>query len=315
MADLPSQNGIPAGPRAAAQGLTVPRALLRLMRPRQWTKNLLVFAALVFAKDLFVAEPFGLTVLAFAAFCMASSSVYIVNDVLDVERDRLHPSKRLRPIAAGEVSTGTAGIVAAVLTAGALLAAFWLRPAFAVVIALYIGLSHAYSLGGKNVVILDVMFIATGFVLRAVGGAVAIAVPSSDWFVLCTFFVALFLALSKRRAELVALERGAGSHRPVLDQYSRETLQALSAASMATVLITYALYVMDFHEPSGGRVPMLALTVPFVLFCVFRYHHLVDTTNLGDKPEEVLLRDRPTQLGVLGFVLAAIGALYVAGPG
>ena len=177
--------------------------MFRLLRPRQWTKNLLLFAALVFAKKLFDADAVVLASLGFAAFCLASSSVYVVNDLLDVERDRRHPDKRDRPIASGAISPGRAGVVAAALTVISLALAFWIAPAFGTATVLYVGLTHFYSLVGKNVVILDVLLIAFGFVIRAIAGALAIAVPISDWFILCMAFLALFLAVSKRDAAMV----------------------------------------------------------------------------------------------------------------
>jgi 4-hydroxybenzoate polyprenyltransferase len=287
--------------------------VLRLARPRQWTKNLLVFAALVFARKLFVWDSLATAIGAFAVFCLASSSVYFVNDVMDAERDRRHPDKRRRPVAAGLVSPAAALTLGIALTASSLALAVGLRPAFGAAIALYLAISHAYSLGAKNIVIVDAMLIATGFVLRAVGGALAIDVPSSGWFVLCTFFGALFLALSKRRGEIFALELSAGDHRRVLDRYDAATLQTYTGATMATVILTYALYVMDMIEQGRVHGPIFAATLLFVVFGVFRYHLLVEETTLGDKPEEVLLQDRPTQLCALGFSLTAVAALYLGG--
>jgi 4-hydroxybenzoate polyprenyltransferase len=194
--------------------------VLRLLRPRQWIKNLLLFAALVFARQLFVPRSVALACLAFVAFCLASSSVYVVNDLVDAERDRFHPEKRARPIAAGVVAPRAAALLAALLTAAALAAAFWIGRGFGAAVVVYLGASHFYSLAGKNVVVLDVMLVAAGFVIRAVAGALAIRVPYSDWFVLCTLFLAMFIAFSKRRAELVACGDGAARSRPVLALYT-----------------------------------------------------------------------------------------------
>ncbi len=285
--------------------------MLRLLRPKQWAKNLLLFAALVFARDLFVPEKLLLAVLAFASFCLASSSVYVVNDMIDVERDRLHPEKRNRPIASGQVSKSAATVLAAGLTVGALALALWIGLPFAVTTIVYIALTHFYSLVGKNLVILDTLLVATGFVIRAVAGAVAIDVPFSDWFVLCTFFLALFIALSKRKAELVAVEGIAASTRPVLAKYTASTLSTFTGASMAAAIISYALWVI--LDEAGEELRLLVLTVPFVIFAVFRYHLLVESGGYGERPEDALLRDRPFQLCVLGFAAAAIAALYWAG--
>jgi 4-hydroxybenzoate polyprenyltransferase len=285
--------------------------MLRLLRPRQWTKNLLLFAALVFAKELFDADAVVLASLGFAAFCLASSSVYIVNDLLDAERDRLHPEKRNRPIASGAVSPGRAAVVAAVLTVASLALAFWVAPAFGIAAILYVGLTHFYSLVGKNVVILDVLLIAFGFVIRGIAGALAIAVPISDWFILCMAFLALFLAVSKRKAELVTLKEEAWNTRPVLERYTETSLNTFTAVTMAATLICYGLYVLDFQKQADSDSRLLMLTFPVVVFGVFRYHHLAETTDLGDKPEEVLLRDRPIQLSAIAFALVAVTALYL----
>jgi 4-hydroxybenzoate polyprenyltransferase len=283
--------------------------VLRLLRPKQWTKNLLLFAALVFAEELFDPAAFATACLAFVAFCLASSSIYVVNDLVDVERDRLHPDKRQRPIASGQVSKGTAAALASVLSAGALALAFWIGHQFGLATVVYMALSHFYSFVGKNVVILDTLLIAVGFVLRAVAGAIAIDVPYSDWFILCTLFVALFISLSKRKAELLAGRDAAGS-RPVLMRYSESALTAFTGTSMAAAVISYSLYVQDILAESGSELRPLILTVPFVIVAIFRYHLLVERDGLGEKPEEILLSDRPLQLSMLGFVLVAIAAFY-----
>jgi len=285
--------------------------MFRLLRLRQWTKNLLLFAALVFAKELFDADAVILASLGFAAFCLASSSVYIINDLLDAERDRLHPEKRNRPIASGAIAPGSAAVVAAALTVISLALAFWVAPAFGAAVVLYIGLTHFYSLVGKNAVILDVLLIAFGFVIRAIAGALAIAVPISDWFILCMAFLALFLAVSKRKAELVALKEEAGNTRPVLERYTETSLDTYTAVTMAATLICYGLYVFDFQKQAGGDSQILILTLPVAVFGVFRYHHVAETSGMGDKPEEVLLRDRPIQLCALIFALVAVTALYL----
>jgi len=286
--------------------------MLRLMRPRQWTKNLLLFAALIFANELFDADSVALACLGFAAFCLASSSAYVVNDLLDVDRDRRHPVKRSRPIAAGEVSTGRAAALAVVLTLAALAIAFRIAPGFGIATVLYLASTHFYSAIGKNVVILDVLMIAFGFVIRAIAGALAIGVPISDWFILCTAFLALFLAVSKRKAELVALKEDAESVRPVLAHYTETSLNTFTAVTMAAAMICYGLYVLDFQRAHAADSRLLMLTFPTVVFGIFRYHHLTETTDMGDKPEEVLLRDRPIQACSVLFAALAVVALYLA---
>jgi 4-hydroxybenzoate polyprenyltransferase len=286
--------------------------MFRLMRPRQWTKNLLLFAALIFANKLFETHYVLLATIGFAAFCLASSSTYIINDLLDVERDRRHPTKRNRPIAAGLVSPRQALALATVLTIVSLGLAFWLAPAFGWATVIYIVSTHFYSMVGKNVVILDVLMIAFGFVIRAIAGALAIDVPISDWFILCTAFLALFLAVSKRKAELVSLGEGAAAARPVLARYTETSLNTYTAVTMSAAIISYGLYVLDFQRLHGDESRMLMLTFPAVVFGIFRYHHLTETTDMGDKPEEVLLSDRPIQLCGLIFGLVAVAALYQA---
>jgi 4-hydroxybenzoate polyprenyltransferase len=282
------------------------RRVLRLLRPRQWTKNALLFAALVFAEKLFVPDALLRATLAFVCFCLAASSGYVVNDLVDAERDRQHPEKKNRPIASGAVSRGTALVLAIGLCAAALAIAALLSPGFLAALIVYLVFTNFYSFVGKNVVILDVMLVAAGFVIRAVAGALAIDVPSTDWFVLCTLFLALFLAVSKRRAELMRAGDAARLARPVLAAYTPGSLAAFSVTSMAAALITYALYVHAVLE----KYPWLALTLPFVMFGLFRYQLLVDSHGLGEKPEDVVFEDRPFQLCLLGFAAVALAALY-----
>jgi len=252
-----------------------------------------------------------LAVLAFVAFCLASSSVYVVNDLLDVDRDRLHPEKRDRPIASGAVSPASAVGLAAGLTVGSLGLALWIRPEFAGAVALYVVMTHFYSAVGKNVVILDVLLVAFGFVIRAIAGAIAIRVPISDWFILCTAFLALFLAVTKRKSELASLQGDAKKVRPVLAHYTQTSLHTYIAVTMAATLICYGLYVLDFQRTAGDHSRLLMLTFPAVVFGVFRYHHLAETQGVGDRPEEVLLNDRQIQACGVAFAVLAVLALYL----
>ena len=283
--------------------------MLGLLRPKQWTKNLLVFAAPLFAERLFEPAALAVTCLAFLAFCSASSSCYVVNDLVDVERDRRHPEKRNRAIASGRISRGAAGGVAAALTAVALALSFWIGPDFGAAVLIYIGITHFYSFAGKNIVVLDIVLVASGFVLRAVAGALAIEVPYSDWFVLCTFFVALFIAVSKRTGE----HRAAGVQsetRPVLVAYGEGALRAFTITAMAAAVISYSLWGQDQLAETHDEARLLLLTVPFVIFAIFRYHLLVEHGEAGEKPEETLLTDRGLQLSILGFLLVALAAFY-----
>lgn len=285
--------------------------MFRLLRPRQWTKNLLLFAALIFAKKLFDPQALLLSSLGFVAFCLASSSVYVVNDLLDAARDRLHPEKRKRPIASGAVAPATAGLLAGVLTLAAFGLAFPIAPSFGAAVVAYVVLTHFYSLRGKSIVILDVLLVAFGFVIRAIAGALAIGVPISDWFILCTAFLALFLAVTKRKSELVSLGDSAAKIRPVLTHYTTTSLNTYIAVTMAATLICYGLYVLDYQRSAAPDSRLLMLTFPVVVFGVFRYHHLAETAGVGDRPEEVLLSDRPIQLCGLAFAALAVVALYL----
>lgn len=287
--------------------------MLRLLRPRQWIKNLLLFAALVFARQLVVPRSVGLAAIAFVAFCLASSSVYVVNDLVDAERDRAHPEKRNRPIASGAVAPGAAAALAALLTLLSLGIAFAIGRGFGATVVVYLGLSHFYSLAGKNVVVLDVLLVAAGFVIRAVAGAIAIRVPYSDWFVLCTLFLAMFIAFTKRRAELVSAGTGAARSRPVLARYSEGSLAAFTAASMAAAIISYSLYVQDVHARAGDAQKLLPFSVPFVIFVIFRYHLLVESGRAGERPEEAVFEDRALLASLGGFVAVALAAFYWGG--
>jgi 4-hydroxybenzoate polyprenyltransferase len=308
----------PPSPEELAQAEALERSgpsaaeWLRLLRPRQWTKNLLLFAALLFARRLFDPQALGLAALGFAIFCAASSSVYVLNDLIDVDRDRRHPEKRRRPIASGAIPRGAAAGVALLLALGALACAFALGSTFGAWTLAYLALNLFYTTVGKDVAVLDVLLIAMGFVIRAIAGAVVIDVPYSEWFILCTLFLAVFLGASKRKAELLSLGDGAAGHRPVLGAYTTPSLDAFTTTSMAAAVLSYALYVVAEHP--GEDVHMLAFTVPFVIFGVFRYSLLVEQKDhLGDRPEEVLLQDRPMQLCVVGFALVTVLALYLGG--
>lgn len=287
------------------------RAWLRLLRPRQWSKNGLLFAALVFARRATDLDALAQASLGFVAFCMLSGATYAMNDVLDVERDRAHPRKRLRPIASGAVSP-RAGLATSLLLAisGLALCASVNAGLFASGVV-YLSMTQLYSMKGKNVPILDILLIAAGFVVRAIAGALAIDVPSSSWFLNCTLFGAIFLALCKRRAELRALESGAAAHRPVLASYTPGLLQGLIAASMAASMMSYALYVFDVRARAGATFHPVELTLPCVVYGLFRYYWLVEVKGVGGSPELVLLTDRGVQLTGLVFLVIALLALYL----
>jgi 4-hydroxybenzoate polyprenyltransferase len=299
--------GTRPGVRPGGLGVTL-RALVISLRPRQWPKNAVVLVGLVFARELGQPPQVLRAVAAALLFCLLSGAVYLVNDLLDVEKDRLHPTKRFRPLAAGTLSPALATAVAAVLLAGGLLAAWLLSPAFAAVAAGYLALQALYVSWLKHAVILDVLALAGGFVLRAVAGAVVVGVPISPWLYVCTMLLALFLALGKRRQELVLLEGAAEGHRPALAQYTLGLLDHLLQTVTTSLLVAYMLYTVFAENLPRNRAMML--TIPFVLYGLFRYLYLVHARGEGGSPEEVLLRDRPLAAGVALWALTAVAILY-----
>ena len=287
-------------------------AFLRSLRPHQWTKNLVVFAALGFSKHLFEGPPLLQAVLAFAIFCGLSGSVYLVNDVADVERDRLHPLKRLRPIASGQLSTRAGALLAVLLGLGCLAAAWTLGTGFLACSAAYLALNLAYSFRLKEVVILDVLAVSAGFVLRAVAGGLAIGVQISQWLLICTLLLALFLSLSKRRHEIVSLSGQASEHRAILAEYSPYLLDQMIAVVTASCLVAYAFYTTAPETREKFRTENLAFTLPFVLYGILRYLYLVHQKEQGGSPTDVLITDRPLLVNVALWALAVVLILYTA---
>ena len=285
--------------------------LLLSLRPRQWIKNLFLFAGLVFSRNLLNLPLLWTVLAAFGLFCLLSGSVYLINDVLDRGRDRRHPIKRLRPIASGRVPVNVALGVALALAFGSLALSFRLRPAFGGVASAYFFLISAYSLWLKHYVIVDVMAIAMGFVLRAVAGAVVIDVPISPWLLICTVLVALFLALGKRRHELVLLEGEAGDHRGILREYSPYLLDQMIAVVTASTVVAYALYTVSGGTVQKFGTTRLSWTFPFVLYGVFRYLYLIHRRGSGGRPEEALLSDLPLLLDVLLWAVVTFLILYL----
>lgn len=302
--DAPSPRGVPA--RSLLASLVVS------LRPEQWTKNLVVFAGLLFGRELFdpTGRPLFLAIVAFAVFCALSGAVYLVNDVADREADRRHPVKSRRPIASGALSPGLAIGAAVVLAACALAVAFRVRPMFGGVSLAYVALQAAYSWRLKHVVILDVLTIAMGFVLRAVAGAVVIAVPISHWLLLCTVLLALFLALSKRRHELVLLAGGAVEHRRILGEYSPYLLDQMIGVVTASTLMAYIFYTISPETIQKFGTDRLGLTIPFPLYGIFRYLYLVHLKEGGGSPASMLLNDRPLLLCVALWAAAVIVIVY-----
>ena len=288
------------------------KALLKTMRPRQWvTKNIFIFAALVFDKQLLVVDSFLRTLAGFALFCLISSSVYIFNDIADVEADRQHPEKKNRPIASGKLPipvAWAAGILLAVIT---LAAGFLLAPSFGYVIGLYFVLIMVYSKWLKHIAILDVLIISAGFVLRVGAGVTLIHVERfSPWLYVVMTLLSLFLGFGKRRAELALLEQGAGSHRKVLDGYTLPLLDQYIMIVSGTTIVAYSLYT--FSAPNVPANHSMMLTIPFVVYAIFRYLYLIEVKHAGGAPEEILLSDRPFQITMLLWAAVVLAIFYLS---
>jgi 4-hydroxybenzoate polyprenyltransferase len=288
--------------------------LLRSLRPSQWTKNLIIFAALMFGQRLLDPASLLYASAAFVVFCGLSGVVYLINDVADREADRRHPVKRHRPIASGAVPVGAALAAAAALGGTGLAAAFALRPLFGVLAVAYVVLLALYSGPLKHVVIIDVLTIAVGFVLRAAAGAVVIAVPVSPWLYVLTILLALFLALSKRRHELVLLAGEATGHRRILEEYSPYLLDQMISVVTASTLVAYAIYTVSPETIEKFHTNLLGLTLPFPLYGIFRYLYLVHQKEGGGSPSEMLLNDRPLLLCVALWAAAVAIIIYGTAP-
>lgn len=296
-------------PRVVAL-LPAPRALLAALRPRQWTKNGLIFVALAFTLNLQQPSLLVRTVAAFACFCALSSAGYLLNDILDVEADRAHPTKRLRPIAAGQLRVGVAIGLAFVLALGGLTGAFLINLLFGLLALSYLLLTAVYSTTLKHIVLLDIFGLAGGFVLRAAAGAVAIDVPISPWLYIATLLGALLIALGKRRTELETLGvEAAVGHRRNLESYSVEFIDQLILVISSAALMTYALYT--FSAENLPRNHSMMLTIPVVMYGLFRYLFLVRDGEVGAAPEDLLFRDRPLLAAVAVWGLLAVTLLYL----
>jgi 4-hydroxybenzoate polyprenyltransferase len=291
--------------------MSLTRALLLSVRPHQWTKNLVVLAALAFSKHLFDGDALARALAAFLVFCALSGATYILNDLVDLQQDRLHPVKRLRPLASGALPMALARGAGLLLMLAALAAAVALGGRFVLVAGGYLLLNVAYSLALKHVVILDVLAIAIGFVLRAVAGALVIEVVFSEWLLVCTILLALFLALAKRRHELVTLG-DAKSHRPILAEYSPYLLDQMISVVTASCLTAYAFYTLAPDTIEKYQTDRLSLTIPFVIYGIFRYLYLVHRKEQGGSPSDLLLTDRPLLGAVALWALAVVVIVYTA---
>lgn len=281
--------------------------ILVSMRPKQWTKNLIVFAPLIFSGRITEQTALANDLFAFVVFCLISGAVYLMNDLRDLEQDRHHVKKRMRPLASGALRPRVAVGAATALVIVALVSAVAISSEFAAIALGYLLLHIAYNLGLKHIVILDVMMISAGFVIRAAAGSVAVGVEASPWLYMCAALLALFLGFGKRRHELFLLEGEAGSHRAVLEDYSPQLLDMLLSTVTAATIIAYSLYT--FFSPAAERHNYLMLTIPFVVYGVFRYVYLMYMRNLGGSPEEILLTDVPLIITVVMWLLTAVAII------
>ena len=279
------------------------RLILDLLRVKQWIKNLLVFGALIFTNNIFNGPLFLKAVIAFFLFSFASSSLYIINDIRDRKEDRLHPDKKNRPIASGSVPVSFALGLSLMLAALTFTSAYILSFPFFVVLASYAVISFSYSMKLKHIVILDVLIVASGFVLRAAAGALVISVSISPWLLICTSLLALFVVLAKRRYELAALAE-ALKHRKILDEYSLPLIDQMISVVTASTVMAYSLYA--FTSPTAQKHNYLMLTIPFVLYAIFRYLYLIHKKNQGGSPESVFLKDVPMIVDVLLWTASSV---------
>ena len=286
-------------------------ALLKTMRLRQWTKNGFVFFALIFDKQLFKPAAFTITLEGFFLFCLISSAVYLLNDIADVEADRQHPVKKNRPIASGKLPMNAAWVAAIVLVLVTLPISYFLAPALSLILALYLLTNILYSRWLKHVPVLDVMIVSSGFVLRVAAGVALITVERfSPWLYVITTLFSLYIGFGKRRAEMTLLEQGAGSHRKVLDGYTLPLLDQYITIVSSTTIVTYALYT--FTAPNLPPNHTMMLTIPFVVYGIFRYLQLIQTGHAAGAPDEVALKDRPLQITVLLWGLAILAVFYLS---
>jgi len=286
------------------------KALLKTMRPKQWVKNVFIFAAIVFDRKLTNPSAVLRTVLTVILFCLVSSTVYLINDLVDIEKDRQHPTKRNRPLPSGKLSPGVALAAVFALPVVCIPAAFLLAPPLGVLVVLYLGVMIAYSFVLKHLVIIDVLTIAAGFVLRVAAGVVVIDVERfSPWLYMCMTLLALFLGFGKRRHELFTLGADANNHRASLQHYSLELIDQMSVVVTSAVVMAYSLYT--FSAPNLPRLdgqPLMMLTIPFVLYALFRYQYLIHVEKKGGTPEEIVLGDVPfmIDLGLYGVTVLVL---------
>jgi 4-hydroxybenzoate polyprenyltransferase len=289
--------------------------LIRVMRPKQWTKNAIVYAGIVFDGQLFVLQSFLTVTATFALLCLAASSIYIINDIVDIDRDRQHPKKKNRPLPSGQLPLSLAKIAAVALPVATVILSLLLSSWLAVFIVIYLAIHIAYSFRLKHIVILDVLAITAGYVLRVAAGVVVVGVANfSPWLYVSTALLALFLAVGKRRQEYLQLgEKQAEIARPIFKNYNLPLLDDMLRLVMTGILITYTVYTIETDTASVGGTNLALLTVPFVLYGIFRYLYLMHVRGEGSAPDEVLLRDRPLLLSIMLWGLTFVAILYLPG--
>ena len=288
------------------------KALIKTMRPRQWTKNGFIFFGLVFDKQLFMLEPFLRTVAGFFLFCLLSSAVYLLNDIADVDADRNHPEKKDRPIASGKLPVRVASVAAVLLAFISISLGYLLSPFFALILAAYLFINLLYSRWLKHVTILDVLIVSSGFVLRVAAGVILIFPVErfSPWLYMLTILFSLYIGLGKRRAELNLLAEGASAHRKVLDGYTLPLLDQYITIVSGMTIVAYSLYT--FSAPNLPENQSMMLTIPFVVYGIFRYLQLIQIGHEAGSPDEVALKDRPLQVTVLLWGLTVIAIFYLS---
>ncbi|MBZ0203087.1 MAG: decaprenyl-phosphate phosphoribosyltransferase [Ignavibacteria bacterium] len=288
--------------------------LIRLIRPKQWIKNFFVFAPLLFSRHIFHLDYLIPSIAAFIIFSLASSAVYIINDIMDVESDRVHPKKKYRPLASGELSVKQAMVFLVILVAVIIGTLVFQRPIFAFVIILYLITNLIYSFKVKSIVLLDVFFISFGFMLRVLGGAAAIGVTVSSWMILTTIFISLFLAISKRRSELSQMlnKENIDKQRKVLKDYSVEFADQINTIAAAGTIISYALYTVSERTVATFGTEKLIYTTPFVIYGIFRYMYLMHQKNLGESPTSIVTKDIPIIIDVFSWFIFSLIIIYRA---
>ncbi|MFA5314527.1 MAG: decaprenyl-phosphate phosphoribosyltransferase [Candidatus Omnitrophota bacterium] len=284
--------------------------LLIALRPQQWVKNIVLFAGLIFSQNFFDSRRSAVVLAAAVVFCLASSALYLLNDILDIEADRKHPQKKNRPLASGRIRPIAAHVLSYTLMLWAFIAAYILNRNFGIILTVYLILEFSYSAYLKNVVILDIFCISAGFLLRVVAGAVVIDVPISNWLLICTIFLSLFLALGKRRGEMVLLEGRAADHRPVLAHYSLPFIDQMMTVVTASTILSYVLYALSPQTTAKFHTRNLQYSIIFVVYGIFRYLYLVFQKKEGGAPEKVLFSDKPLLFDLLLYMAAVIAAVY-----